>query len=215
MSKAQTGTIEIEDSRLEWDEVAEIAGDLFDVQGGASGGLQWANSAWRVISEADLNRYFREVERTVCVLRFIALFALHREFCVRAFDEGNAGDWEYIAPAGLIGDYPMVDAFSLGQLAEQRDIFVNNDRSGVWDAQSEVIALLAKVEYRQVLNVLQARWGKKQLFAKLYASRGIEPILDLLGQEMRNPVSGTGQATGVPRAWEWYAAKPQPHATRG
>lgn len=206
MSKAQVSALEIDGIRLDWDEVEEIAGDLFDVQGGGPGGLEWVKSAWRFLSEANLNRYLLEVERTVCILRFIALYALYSEFCVRAFDEGKAGDWEYIAPVGLIGDYPMVDAFSLGQLAEQRDMFVNNHRSGVWDAQGEVMALLARQEYRQVLNVLQDQWGKKELFAKLCASRGIEPILDLLGEETRNPVSGTAQATGVRRAWEWYVA---------
>jgi hypothetical protein len=206
MSKAEIGALEIEDIRLDWEEVAEIAGDLFDVPGGGSGGLQWAESAWRALSEAGLNRYFLEVERTVCILRFIALSALYSEFCVRAFDEGNAGNWEYIAPAGLIGDYPLVDAFSLGQLAEQRDMFINNHPSRVWDAKGEVIALLAKVEYRQVLQVLQDRWGKKDLFATLYASRGSEATLYPLGDEMPNQVSGTDRTIGVQDAWDWYDA---------
>jgi hypothetical protein len=159
MSKAQVGGTEIDEFRLDWDEVAEIAGDLFDVQG-RPGGLQWAKSAWQVLSEAGLNRYLLEVGRTVCILRFIALFALYSEFCVRAFDEGNAGDWERIAPAGLIGDHPLVDAFSLGQLTQQRDMFVNNGPSQIWDAQGEVLTLLAKEEYRQVLTALRERWGE-------------------------------------------------------
>jgi hypothetical protein len=79
---------------------------------------------------------------------------------VRAFDEGNAGDWKYIAPAGLIGDRPLVDAFSLGQLTQQRDMFMNNGPSQIWDVRGEVLTLLAKEEYRQVLNTLQDRWGK-------------------------------------------------------
>lgn len=203
MSKAQVSAIEIEDIRLSWDEVAEIAGDLFADQAG-SGGLSWAKSAWQVLSEAGLNRYFLEVQRTVCIVRFIALFALYSEFCVRAFDEGNAGNWQYIAPAGLIGDYPLVDAFSLGQLTEQRDMFVNNDSSRIWDARDEVIALLAKVEYRQVLDVLQERWGKKELFTALYASRGTEPTVYPPGDDMRNQVSGGDPAAGSQRAWNWY-----------
>lgn len=206
MSKAQVGGIEIEDIRLSWDEVADIAGDLFDDRGGGSGGLRWARSAWQVLSEAGLNRYFLEVERTVCIIRFIALFALYSEFCVRAFDEGDAGNWEYIANAGLIGDYPLVDAFSLGQLTEQRDMFVNNNASGVWDARDEVIALLAKVEYRQVLNALQDRWGKKELFTMLYGSRGTEPSAYSFGDDMHNQVIGGDQAMGAQRAWNWYDA---------
>jgi hypothetical protein len=189
MSKAPVDAIEFEDIRLGWDEVAEIAGDLFDDQGGGSAGLRWAKSAWQVLAEADLNRYFLEVERTVCIIRFIALFVLYSEFCARAFDEGNTGNWEYFAAAGLIGDYPLVDAFSLGQLTQQRDMWVNNHPSQVWDVRGEVIALLAKVEYRQILNVLQDRWGKRELFTKLSASRE------------------TGQrAAGMQRAWDWYDA---------
>ena len=92
MSKAQVSAIDIKDIRLGWDEVADIAGDLFEDPGG--GGLRWAKSAWQVLSEAGLNRYFVEVQRTVCIIRFIALFALYSEFCARAFDEGNAGSWE-------------------------------------------------------------------------------------------------------------------------
>ena len=202
MGKAQAGAIEIEDVRLGWDEVAEIAGDLFD----DPGGLRWAKSAWQVLSEAGLNRYFLEVERTVCIIRFIALFALYSEFYVRAFDEGNAGNWEYIAPTGLIGEYPMVDAFSLGQLAEQRGMFVNNHTSGVWDAQDEVIAILAKVEYRQVLNVLQDRWGKKELFTALYEPGGTEPSVYPFGDDTHNQVFGGDRATAVQRAWDWYDA---------
>lgn len=206
MSKAQVSEIEIGDIRLDWDEVSEIAGDLFDDQGGGPGGLRWAKSAWQVLSEAGLNRYFLEVDRIVCILRFIALFAIYSEFCVRAFDEGKAGDWEYIAPAGLIDDYPMVDAFSLGQLTQQRDMFVNNGPTRIWDARGEVITLLAKEEYRQVLNVLQGRWGKRELFAALYASRASAATLYPLGDDLRDQVFSGNRTTGMRRAWEWYDA---------
>ena len=153
MSKPQVSEIEIDEFRLEWDEIAWIAGDLFDSQEGGSGGLRWAKSAWQVLSEAGLNRYLLEVERIVCILQFIAIFALYSEFCVRAFGEGPTGEWEYVVPAGLIGDYPLVDAFSLGQLTQQRDMFVNNGPPWIWDVRREVITLQAKVEYRQVLKV--------------------------------------------------------------
>jgi hypothetical protein len=205
MSKAQAGGIEIDEFRLDWDEMADIAGDLFDVQG-APGGLRWAKSAWQVLSEAGLTRYLLEVGRTVCILRFIALFALYCEFCVRAFDEGNAGDWERIAPAGLIGDHPLVDAFSLGQLTQQRDMFVNNGPSQIWDAQSEVITLLAKEEYRQVLTALQERWGERGLFAALSGSRGTPATPYPFGDDLPNQVFNGDRDPGMRRAWEWYDA---------
>lgn len=206
MSEAHIGGIEIDDIRLDWDEITEIAGDLFDVQDGGLGGLQWAKSAWEVLSEAGLTRYFLEVERTVCILRFIALFAFYSEFCVRAFDEGNAGDWQYIAPAGLIGDYPLVDAFSLGQLAERRDMFIDNGPARIGDVQGEVIALLAKEEYRQVLNALRDRWGKRELFAALCMSRETRATRYPPGDDLRNQVVSANRTTGLQRAREWYDA---------
>ena len=171
MSKAPLDAIEIEDMRLGWEEVADIAGYLFIDECDDSDGFSWAKFAWQVLSEAGLDRYVLEVERIVCIIRFVALFALYSEFCARAFADRNPGDWEYVAPAGLIGDYPFVDSFSLGQLAQQRDMFIDNYPSRVWDARGEVITLLAQVEYREILNVLQDRWGKEELFAALYASR--------------------------------------------
>lgn len=207
MTKHQVSEIEVEEFRLEWDEIAWIAGDLFDLQGGGPGGLRWAKSAWRVLSEAGLNRYILEVERIVCILRFIAIFALYSEFCARAFGEGATGEWEYVAPAGLIGDYPLVDAFSLGQLTQQRDMFVNNGPPWIWDVRREVITLQAKVEYRQVLKVLQDQWGKNELFAALYTAREVGAALDPLGREdLRGEASSTTGTIGRQRAWEWYDA---------
>jgi hypothetical protein len=206
MSKAQVSEIEIDDIRLDWDEVAEIAGDLFDLPGGGPGGLRWAKSAWQVLSEARLNRYFLEVDRIVCILRFVALFALYGEFCVRAFDEGRAGDWEYTALAGLIGDYPLVDAFSLGQLTQKRDMFVNNSPSRIWDVRGEVIALLVKEEYRRVLSALQDGWGDRKLFAALYASRGSAAVLYPLDDDQGDEVFSGNRTAGMRRAWEWYHA---------
>ena len=207
MTKHQVSEIEIDEFRLEWDEIAWIAGDLFDSQGAGSGGLRWAKSAWQVLSEAGLNRYLLEVERIVCILRFIAVFALYSEFCARAFDEGATRDWEYVALAGLIGDYPLVDAFSLGQLTQQRDMFVNNGPPWIWDVRREVITLQAKVEYRQVLKVLQDQWGKEELFVALHAARGVGAALGSLGSEaLTGQASGTTGTIGIRRAWEWYDA---------
>jgi hypothetical protein len=146
-----------------------------------------------------------EVGRTVYSAIHRAL-CLYSECCVRAFDEGNAGDWKYIAPAGLIGDRPLVDAFSLGQLTQQRDMFVNNGPSQIWDVRGEVLTLLAKEEYRQVLNTLRDRWGERELFAALYGSRGTTATLYPLDDDLRNQVFSGDRAQGTRRAWDWYDA---------
>lgn len=188
-------------------EIAEIAGDLFGIWGG--GDLRWAEAAWEALSNAGLTSYVFEVDRTACIMRFIALNALYREFCVRAFDEGTSGDWQYEANTGLIGDYPLVDAFSLGQLAEQRDIFVDNAPHERPDPRTEAIRELVKGEYQQVLDALQERWGRDDLFAALYASPRAKVGLYPLSNELRDEVlGGDRHSTGKQIAYEWFYGDP-------
>ena len=191
-----------DETRLDWSEIAEIAGDLFGIWGG--GDLRWAEAAWQALSDAGLTSYVFEVDRTACIMRFVALNALYREFCVRAFDEGTSGDWQYEANTGLIGDYPLVDAFSLGQLAEQRDIFVDNAPRERPDPRTEAIRELVIGEYQQVLYALQERWGIDDLFAALYASSEAKAGLYPLSDDLRDLVSGGDPTVGMQTAYDWY-----------
>lgn len=239
VSKAQVAEIEFDWPCLGWEEITGIAGHLFAAPENGPGGLRWAQAAWRVLSAAGLDRYIVEVDRIVCILRFIALYALYSEFRVRVFGECGAeywehsaadgwcgsggcrcgaggwwcgaGAWERTAPSGLIGDYPLIDAFSLGQLAQQRDMFVNNTPDWYWDVRREVIALQAKVEYRQVLQVLQDRWGKNELFTALCASLGTTPATPSpCDAEPRSQAFGAISRAGIRRAWTWYDAGASP-----
>lgn len=202
MNEIQAPEAGTDETSLEWSEVAEIAGDLFSIWGG--GDLRWAEAAWEALSEAGLTRYVFEVDRTVCVIRFVALNVLYREFCVRAFDEGTAGDWQDDVGFGLIGEYPLVDAFSLGQLAEERGIFVDNSPHERPNPRTEAIRDLVRGEYQQVLDTLQERWGKSDLFAALYASPGAKSSLYPLSDDLRDQVFGADPTTGMHIAWEWY-----------
>jgi hypothetical protein len=76
----------------------------------------------------------------------------------------------------------------------------------IWDVRGEVITLQAKVEYRQVLKVLQNRWGKRGLFAALYAARGSGAALYPLSDDVHDQVFSTNSTPGMRSAWEWYDA---------
>jgi len=188
---------------LEWNEVEEVAAELFTIWGG--GDLRWAKVAWTVLSETGLTRYASEVDRTVCIVRLIALNALYREFCVYAFDEGTSGDWEYQVTADLLDDDPFVDAFSLGQFTQQRGFLVDNSRSWDPDARVWVLQELVKAEYPRVVSALREQWGENELFTALYASPSAEyddlyPVSnDLLDDVLNSDVNGTKL-----RAHAWY-----------
>lgn len=201
MNEAHVDGPKDDDTHLEWGEIVEIAGDLFRIWGG--GDLRWAEAAWQVLSEAGLNRYVFEVDRTVCIMRLVAVNAFYREFCVRAFDEGTSGDWQDEV-FGLIGEYPQIDAFSLGQLAEQRDVFVNNSPYERPDPRADAIRELVTAEYQQVVDALHARWGKSDLFAALYVSPEAKGDLYPLDADLRNQVSTMEPPINMGRAWEWY-----------
>jgi len=157
--------------RVEWEDIEDIAKQLLHIW--VSGGdLAWAKTAWQALTQAGMTAYTSEAERTVCVVRLIALSSLYQEFCVRAFDEGSSGEWQEEITSDLVGDYPRIDVFTLGQLAERRQIDVDN--SPLYDSDppvlSSVILELVQDEYRHVVDTLQEQWGGNAFFTSLYVS---------------------------------------------
>jgi hypothetical protein len=155
----------------EWEDIEDIASHLFHVW--VSGGdLAWAKTAWQALSQAGMTAHTSEAERTICVVRLVALSALYREFCVRAFDEGESDEWREAITNDLVGDYPLLDVFTLGQLAERRQI--NVDNSPLYESDPPVLDYvvleLVKDEYRNVVDTLKDQWGESAFFASLYIS---------------------------------------------
>jgi len=155
----------------EWGDVEEITTELFNVWGDG-GDLEWAKTAWQTLAQAGMTAYTCEAERTICVVRLIGLAAAYREFCVRAFDEGSSGEWEELVTSDLASGYPRLDSFTLGQLAERRQIDVDN--SSLYESDppvlSHVILELTKDEYRSVVDALTDQWGENAFFTSLYVS---------------------------------------------
>lgn len=159
--------------RQEWEDIEKFASELFHVWMGG-GDLEWAKTAWEALTQAGMTTYTSEVERTVCMVRLIALSALYREFCVRAFDEGSSGEWQEVVGSELLGNYPQLDAFTLGQLAERLQIDVDNASLYESDppACTFVILELVEREYRGVVDALMGQWGLNAFFASLWLSAG-------------------------------------------
>jgi hypothetical protein len=110
------------------------------------------------------------------MVRLIALSALSREFYVRAFDEGSSGEWREAIRSGLLGDYPLLDAFTLGQLAERLQIDVDN--SSLYESEPPactfVILELLEREYQDVVDALMNQWGQNAFFTSLWLSAGFD-----------------------------------------
>jgi hypothetical protein len=158
-------------NHVEWEDIEDIANQLFHVWM-TGGDLAWAKIAWRALSQAGMTAHASEAERTICVVRLIALNALYREFCVRAFDEGDSDEWQDEITTDLVGDYPLLDVFTLGQLAERRQIDVDNSSLYESDppALPYVILELIREEYCGVVETLQEQWDENAFFTSLYAS---------------------------------------------
>ncbi|WP_422774212.1 hypothetical protein ACN28C_15865 [Plantactinospora sp. WMMC1484] len=170
-----------DDSREQaaWADLEPIAKEIFNIWNG-SPELRWAEHAWAILSPEGLTRYSWEDERTHCVLRLLALGVLYREFCARAFDEGEPGQWRDALPTDLIGEYPWLDPFTLGQVTERAGIVIDNSPWSREDAMSEAVAELVEQEYPVVRDALAKHWGDAGLFATLWVSTnaGTEYPLD-------------------------------------
>ena len=205
---------------VEWEDIEGIAEQFFRVW--VSGGdLAWAKSAWTALSQAGKTVYTSEAERTICVVRLIALAALYREFCVRAFDEGSPDEWRDAITSELVGDSPMLDVFTLGQLAERRQIDVDNSPLYEYDPPllSYVILELVRDEYRDVVDTLKEQWTENEFFTSLFISAEPDNYEDEDEDKKADPSSPvtSGQINRVMnsdvdgstcRAYEWFSQGP-------
>lgn len=211
MTQAASVAEQSQADRQEWEDIEDFARELFHVWAG-DGDLEWAKTAWQALEQGGLTTYTSEAERTHCIVRLLALSALYREFCVYAFDEGSSGEWQEAIDSDLLGDYPRLDAFTLGQLTERRQIDVDN--SSLYESEPPaftfVIMELVREEYRGVVDVLMEQWGANAFFTSLWVSAGFGQDYDDEDEESSatSPVSGdqishvtTGKAG---RAHSWF-----------
>lgn len=186
-----------------WDEVSGIAGSVFDVWLSGSE-TRWARYAWASLRRGGLTTYATEVERARVVCRLLALSVLYGEFCARAFDEGRPGDWSFDESA-VVGGYPLVDPFVLGQLAERDGVDADPDVGAEFpdgSPRTHAIRELTRAEYPAVAAVLLADLRATMVFASLWASDGSGvhyPLEDgAVHEAVNTDITGSKLV-----AWEW------------
>lgn len=186
---------------LDWSEVVDAIKPIITVWTLGSE-LRWAEHAWGTLTEAGLTDYTTELERTQCLLRAVALGALYRDFCARAFDEGSLDEWRYYVGSDLIGAHPLIDGFTLGQLTEREGIEVDNAPFDDSQEVAEALRELVDGQYPTVLRELRTRWHDDNLFASLFASTGADVVYPLAEEQVFEIVN-TDTTSNKSIAWEW------------
>ena len=186
----------------------EIAIEVFDVWFGGSE-QAWAAWAWGVLTSAGLTAARTEYERGELVLRLLGLNAFYREFCARAFTEGEPGEWP-VDPDRVLGDHPRLHPVLLGIIAERRSLdLADGADAGDVDFDIAVSAtaldLLVRSEYRRVLPALTGSAGTAGLFAATWASAGDGVRYPLPDDDVREIVN-TDVTPGKLAAYEWLTS---------
>lgn len=185
------------------EDLLPIAASVFSVWNqGAE--IDWAEYAWAGLGRAGLTTYRTEVERALVVCRLLALSLLYREFCVRAFEEGSAGDWP-IDEGDVIGQYPRLAPFVLGQLAERQGIDADIEVGWTFEEGSPMsyaLRELVRSEYRKVSRALADDWGAVGIFSSLWTSPGQDTHYPLAVDVIREVVNSDLTESKM-EAWQW------------
>jgi hypothetical protein len=189
--------------RIEWADVLPIAREAFNRWLG-DGELRWAEHAWHALDCASMTKYATESERTVCVLRLLALGVLHQEFSARAFDEGTPGDWRYEPYGDYIGQHPWLDAFTLGHLAKSHGLEFDNAPEDVEDAPGQTTRELVELCYSDAVHALRTQWSDSYLFATLWLSVKGEPDYPLSDAQVDEVVNWDLTGNKL-HAWQWFS----------
>jgi hypothetical protein len=195
-------TLEDEDRTDGLEDLLPIARAVFSVwSGGAE--VDWAGHAWEALARAGLTACRTELERTLVVCRLLALNVLYREFCTRAFEEGFPGEWSF-DEEDVIGEYPRLNPFFLGQLAERQGVDIDIEigyEFGDGSPVSYALRELVRAEYPAVARVLQDCWGTSGTFASLWVSVGAETQYPLTTDAISEAVNSDVTAAKL-HAWQ-------------
>ncbi len=117
---------------VEWKDVAEVAGDIFNVFVGQPE-LRWAEMAWQRLQEAGLTRFRNELENHIVLCRLLMLGGIYREFCEMAWDESADTSYSEMAE-GL-----ELDEYIVGRLYERLPDRDKDDEVEACDALELVV----------------------------------------------------------------------------
>ncbi|TCM45226.1 hypothetical protein [Kribbella sp. VKM Ac-2568] len=170
-------------------DLRSIAEDIFRTWYGGTE-IEWAEYAWACLGSAGLTRFDTEIERARVVCRLLALAALAREFYARAYGEGYPGEHPF-SEDDVLGPYPRIDPFVLGQLAERDG--VDTDIEFGYDFEEGVAGYalreIVRAQCRTVAQTLTSRWGSALSFASLWASANDDTKYPLADDVVRDIVN--------------------------
>ena len=130
-----------------WEEIEEAADSAFNIWLGQPE-IRWAHLAWAEMGRAGLTSYGTGVERTIVLLRFIALSEVYWDFCACA--------WQEDPPMGSmeLADVVEISAFRMGQLlgpeflpdpeSQEEEIFEYALREALDSSRTNVVQALLK-----------------------------------------------------------------------
>lgn len=175
---------------VQWNEVKESARRAFDIWGSGSD-LEWAEEAWKVLTEAGSTAYSSNIERWTVLAQILALATLCRGFCGVAWGEpceyDSADQFEWAEAAGLT-------PFRLGALVVYHELLDERDEKE-WDeldSDEEKYAalgmLISKIRAQLIVALKKTLGGDDALY--LFLCR-INMAEDLEGYENEDFSTGS------------------------
>ena len=148
--------------RAEWEDIEDAARGVFDLWVGQPE-LGWARLAWEALDQQSLTRYEDELERTVVLIRLLALGEVYRDFCAVTWQESHASMF------GVLAEEIELSPFRLGQLVGPDFTSANEYLRD--EPTSEAVRELVYEERPRVIRALTAAFRHTaELFVGLYLS---------------------------------------------
>lgn len=184
-------------------DLAPVVHDLFTVWSDGSESA-WVDHAWTALATRGLTTFDTEVHRALVVCRLAALSVLYRKFCSRAFEEGSGDSWRYHLHE-LLGEYPRVEPFTVGMLAERSEVGADIETGGEFHEGPPLAFAMHQLvsrEYETVTRALRDEWGTAELVAGLLLSNRSATTYPLSDDD-RDEALNRSVGGGAVDAWMW------------
>lgn len=146
-------------------DIVEVLGDLADIVGDifttwlGDGEEKWAAQAYLSLKSQGLVDDTDSLAHTRNGVLLCTVWALSKEFYVRAFDEGEVDDWTYAVP-DVIDEFPKLSPVSIGRLAEREGVYsdIEDGDENPYDLLKELVRNYAPAVAGALLADLSDTW---------------------------------------------------------
>lgn len=146
-------------------ELADLVDDIFRTWFG-DGEAKWAAQAFLALRRQGLVEEDETLDHTRNVVLLCAIWALSKEFYVRAFEEGSGDDWTYGIP-DVFGEFPKLSELNIGRLAEREGVVADTEYGD--ETPSGVLKELIREFAPAVATALAAEFKDTWLFPYMWA----------------------------------------------